>query len=420
MDAADVFLPVIAWCRARQLQDSQTEARRKERRLQLLAARRLRLKKLHETWALREKVYKQSKLRRLCAHDTWIKGITHQFLRDRMRQSPKVWFHPRTSDWWENKASTFTDHQWLQHFRVSRETFSYLCTTLKPQLKRQDTNYRLCIPLQKRVALTLYKLAHACDYKTVADLFAVGVASVCRCVHEFCTAIIEVLKPQLVLTPNKSQLQEMEDFFFHTYGIPVCIGVLNSMYIPVIRPPHLQSEQPNRESYLAILLQAVVDGKGLFWDLSMSCPTWVNEFSGELLVCEDFSIRMHDICRTDSNRFILGDVGYPSQHWLLKPYTNTSWLTAEPEMLNTQISAARSVAQDAFERLKGRWRCLNRRNDCNVEIVKDMVETCCVLHNLCEKNNNMFLLDWIGQEPLQTDNEIPQIKIETESLDDFQ
>ncbi|KAL3057636.1 protein ANTAGONIST OF LIKE HETEROCHROMATIN PROTEIN 1-like [Trematomus bernacchii] len=420
MEAADVFLPVIAWCRTRQSQDSQAEARRQKRRLKLLAFQQLRLKKLRETWRLREKVYKQSKLRRLCSHDTWMKAITHQFLRDRRQQSPKVWLHPRTSDWWENTAATFTDHEWLQHFRVSRETFSYLCTTLNPQLKRQDTNYRLCIPLEKRVALTLYKLAHPCDYRTVSDLFAVGVASVCHSVHEFCTAVIEVLKPQLVVTPNKFQLENIEECFYHTYQIPQCIGVLDSMNITISRPPHLDSEKPDRESYLAILFQAVVDDKGLFWDLSMSCPTWVNDNSGELLVCEDFSTRMHNVCRTDSSCVVIGDAGYPSKNWLLKPSTNTSWLTAEQELLNTQIIAARSVAHYAFERLKGRWRCLNRRNDCNVEIVKDMVETCCVLHNLCERNNDMCLPDWIGQEPLQTVDENPQKNSDAESLDDLQ
>lgn len=310
-----------------------------------------------------------------------------------MRRRPKVWFYPRNSDWWENTAASFTDDRWLQHFRVSRETFSHLCTTLKPQLKRQDTAYRLCIPLQKRVALALYKLANPCDYKTVADLFAVGVASVCRCVHEFCTAVIEVHKPKLVVTPKHCELLEMADYFYHTYGIPQCIGVLDSMHITIIKPPHYQPEQPNGEGNLAILLQAVVDGKGMFWDLNMSSPMRLSDSSrfGKSWACDDFPTRMLNICGSDSRHFILGDAGYPSQNWLLKPYTNTGWLTAEQELFNAQISHARCVAERALGRLKGRWKWLSKRNDCNVEVVKDMVETCCVLHNLCEKNKDAFL-----------------------------
>lgn len=345
--------------------------------------------------------------------------ITRHFMGDRTRRRPKVWVRPRLGGWWETTAATFTDDQWLQHFRVSRETFSHLCETLEPQLKRQDTTYRLCIPLQKRVALTLYKLANPCDYKTVADLFAVGVASVCRCVHEFCTAVIEVLKPRLVVTPSDSELVEMADFFYHTYGIPQCVGVLDSMHVAIIKPPHYQSEQPDRGSYPAILLQAVVDGKGMFWDLTMSCPAWVNDSSGHggSWTCEDFPTRMLNVCGPDSGRcFILGAAGYPSHHWLLKPYAEAGGLTAEQELFNAQISQARSVAQHAFARLKGRWRCLNKRNDCSVEIVKDMVETCCVLHNLCEKDEGTFLPEWISREPRQTANTKPQRNSETDSL----
>ncbi|XP_056139741.1 putative nuclease HARBI1 [Lampris incognitus] len=270
---AGILLSVVARCRARQVQqDTQIESRRRLRRQLLLSARRLRLRRLRQTWERRGERHRQCRLHRLCAHDVWMKTITHTFLKTHMRRRAKVWFYPRNSAWWEETAAAFTDDQWLQHFRVSRETFSYLCRTLKPRLKRQDTTYRLCIPLQKRVGLALYKLANSCDYKTLSNLFAVGVASVCRCVHEFCTAVIEVLKPQLVVTPNHADLAAMADHFYQTYGIPQCIGVIDSIHVPVIRPPHYQSDQPNEEFYLAILSQAVVDGKGLFWDLNMSCP----------------------------------------------------------------------------------------------------------------------------------------------------
>ncbi|KAF7665312.1 hypothetical protein LDENG_00147830 [Lucifuga dentata] len=427
MEATDVcagfLLAAIASYKATQLSlDQLSEARRRRRRLQLVAARRLRLKKLRETWSQREKHKRSRELQRLRAQKTWMKAIGHHFLRAHMQRRPKVWFYPRSSDWWENTAATFTDDQWLQHLRVSRKTFSYLCTMLKPRLKRKDTTYRLCIPLQKRVALVLYKLANLCDYKTVGDLFAVGVASVCRCVHEFCTAVVEVLKPLLVITPKQSELLEMADYFYHTYGIPQCIGVLDSMHITIIRPPHYQQEQPNRDGHLAILLQAVVDGKGMFWDLNMSSPVWVSDSGrfGQSWACDDFPIKMFNICGTGNCHFVLGDAGYPSQNWLLKPYADTGWLTAEQELFNTQISQARRVAELAFRRLKSRWKCLNKRNDCNVEVVKDMVETCCVLHNLCEKNEDAFLSEWSNMDPVQPDNGNPQRDSETDSWFDLQ
>ena len=45
----------------------------------------------------------------------------------------------------------------------------------------------------------------------------------------------------------------------------------------------------------------------------------------------------------------------------------------------------------AFGCLKGQWRCLTKRNDTDVTLMA----SCCVLHNICELQNNTFKKEWM-------------------------
>jgi len=92
----------------------------------------------------------------------------------------------------------------------------------------------------------------------------------------------------------------------------------------------------------------------------------------------------------DVGHYLIGDPAYPMQRWLMKPFSDTGRLTPEQHTYNYRLSSARSVVEMAFGRLKGRWRCLLKRNDCELELTKIMTVTCCVLHNICEEHSDNF------------------------------
>ena len=53
------------------------------------------------------------------------------------------------------------------------------------------------------------------------------------------------------------------------------------------------------------------------------------------------------------------------------------------------------MVENAFGRLKGRWRSLLKRNDSAVKFLPTYVTACCVLHNICELYNDSFEEDWL-------------------------
>ena len=91
----------------------------------------------------------------------------------------RIWRLDTSSDWWDRIVlERWDDRQWTQNFRMRRDTFLELCEWLAPALQRRDTRMRPAIPLQKRVAIALWKLSTPDSYRSVGNQFGVGRSTV--------------------------------------------------------------------------------------------------------------------------------------------------------------------------------------------------------------------------------------------------
>lgn len=98
---------------------------------------------------------------------------------------------------------------------------------------------------------------------------------------------------------------------------------------------------------------------------------------------------------------LLGEACYPLQSWLMKAYpeersrrASRSTLTQPQQLFNWQLSRALRVSEEALLRLRARWQCLSKRNDCGLDVVPTMILACCILHNMCESHGDTFRADW--------------------------
>ncbi len=114
--------------------------------------------------------------------------------------------------WWDTIVPTFSPIQFIQNFCVSRESFEYICHRLRHILERRDTNYRLCVPLRKRVAIALWKRAIGGEYRSVSHIFGVGQTTLFNRVKDFCNAVNKVLLPVHIKFPDAQKLVEMASF----------------------------------------------------------------------------------------------------------------------------------------------------------------------------------------------------------------
>lgn len=113
------------------------------------------------------------------------------------------------------------------------------------------------------------------------------------------------------------------------------MGAINGSHIPIIAPEEYPRDYYNRKGWHSIVLQAVVDGKGLFWDVCVGFPGSVHDAR---VLCQSHlweilsdkkGQNIVTISGCDDGHYLIGDPAYPMQKWLMKPFSDTGRLFLE-------------------------------------------------------------------------------------------
>ena len=232
----------------------------------------------------------------------------------------------KSNIWWDNIVlSSFTDQDWLNNFRISRQAFLYLCDKLSSRLQRQDIVMRCCISVQKHVAITLWCLVTPAKYRTVGHVFGVSRSSVRENVHETYLVIVIVLLKTYIKFPTGDNIDNVVREFKAKWGVPLGFGIIDETYIPVSVPSENYTDYYNRKGWYSMIIQGLVDASYCFLDLCVGWPGSV--YDARVFVCSSLYKKITDnqfipdktksIGSVDVPLYMIGDSAYPLQSWLI-------------------------------------------------------------------------------------------------------
>ena len=107
----------------------------------------------------------------------------------------RFWMINYGQTWFERLWANCFDHYfreiWRREFRFSVETFDFINNLVRDKMEKQNTFFRKAIPMEKRVAVALWRLAIGNTYRSISKVFGIGLTSVAKIVYEFCESIFE-------------------------------------------------------------------------------------------------------------------------------------------------------------------------------------------------------------------------------------
>jgi hypothetical protein len=298
------------------------------------------------------------------------------------------WVKPRSTAWFTRFViEQYDDGRWVQHFRMTKSAVFRLSEMLAPHIRRQNTRYRVAIPVVVRVACTLFKLAQGASLTICSELFAVGTSTVSGILYDTVRAINVVLRDQIAW-PTGQQLLQTQSEFKDLCSLPAVVGAIDCTHIHIAKP------RIGAEDYFyfksagyTLNCQAIVDSRKRFLDLYLGMPGSTND-ARVLRRSSLYRLAMHENLfdvRFSVDGFppyLLGDSGYPLLPWLMTPHRTQRNPTVVESLYNRKLRKGRGVVENAFGILKQTWRELLNKTVLDVIYLPDVITACAILHNL--------------------------------------
>lgn len=327
-------------------------------------------------------------------------AIARLLLLQRRRARRRVWVRP-----WLYRRPAIGYHERLlvelreedprsykQFIRIPSELYDEIVARLTPRIQRKDTRFRKALPAALKVALTLRHLADGDTPFALQCGFRVATNTIAKIIREVTTVFIEEYCDIYINCPNTEEEWKEKARGFEEEGkVPHAIAAMDGKHVRIECPNKSGSTYYNYKGFFSIVLFALVDSDYKFLWVDVGCPGSMSDaqifnFSQLKQCIEDGSLHIpppEPLPGQDTPMpyFILGDDAFALSTWLMKPYSRRN-LTHDNRIYNYRISKGRIIVENTFGVLANRFRVLRLAMPQHVDTCRNIVLTCCILHNM--------------------------------------
>ena len=284
--------------------------------------------------------------------------------------------------WWSNGYRNWDDDEFRHRLRIKQSTFEIIMENIEPYIIKQPTNM-VPDPIEshRQIALTLYRLAHAVSFSTLADLFGVF--------NNVIRLFVQHMYDTYVKLPETDEEWKKEAIgFIENYGFP-SIAAWDGFHVNIGSKlkNHFSFKKRYSISNMGLVaynkrfLAAAVDAPGSTHDARLLRHTDVfNDIIGGRVI-PNKTITLGD-SYGEIPFVTIGDSAFPRFAWLLKGFPETTRDMKE-NFFNEKLHSARVVTENCYGMLKGRWRIIYKKIEIRKHNLKFVVMACIMLHNLC-------------------------------------
>ncbi|CAB5107573.1 unnamed protein product [Rhizophagus irregularis] len=245
-------------------------------------------------------------------------------------------FHVAKSKYWYyNILPKYDDYRFKIIMRMDSLNFQKLVLTLSTYQIFHNNSCHLQAPVEFQLAIFLRRIGSKENIFEICSRFGIAEGTIYLYCKRVMIAILS-LKKTLVKWPTGEDKQYVHEGFKNIGGMENVIGAIDGSHIGLANAPLKQPET--------------------YWN------------------------------RKKGNEFLLGDSAYPLSTFLIKPFTNPQ--ISSQIQFNLIHSSHRVVVENAFGRLKNRFKALKELNSRKISNVVQLTECAIILHNFLELNND--------------------------------